>query len=77
VSRLTQIDFNLAFDLINTSHSEHITVEELTTLFKTLGARLSEQQVNSMMQLMDDDGRISREEFIFLMNSNSVKISSH
>jgi len=77
VSRLTQIDFNLAFDLINTSHSDHITVEELTTLFKTLGAHLSEQQVSSMMQLMDDDGRISREEFIFLMNSNSAKVTSN
>eukprot|EP01036_Dinobryon_divergens_P029311 gene29311-38385_t len=75
VSRLTQIDFNMTFDLINTSHSDHITVKEITTLFKMLGVELNDQQIKSMMDLMDDDGQISRQEFITLMSSNSQKMN--
>ena len=75
VSRLTQIDFNLTFDLINTSHSQLITVAEITQLFKSLGAQLSDQQIQSLMDVMGENGHISREEFILLMNSNSNKVN--
>lgn len=72
--RLTHIDFGMAFDLINTSHSEYITVKELFNLFKTLGANLSQNQVDRIMATMDGDGRIGREDFELLMRSNSVKM---
>eukprot|EP01038_Epipyxis_sp_PR26KG_P004526 gene4526-6391_t len=67
-----QIDFNLAFDLIDEDKSGSISLSELLKLFQTLGATVTKEEVTQFLK-SDNDGLISKQEFILAMSSITPK----
>jgi Ca2+-binding EF-hand superfamily protein len=63
------------FDLIDSDGSGKISTSELQSLFESLGAEAVSPETINKLLAMDDDGEISREEFVRLMSSTSMKVA--
>lgn len=67
-------DFGYAFDLIDEDKSGFINSGELFNLFKSLGSNITEDNIKTVLKA-DDDGQISKVEFMRLMATTNVKVA--